>query len=96
MVLKLFNRFVFWTIILVAILATGKLDGNFVKIMLHKTSTVIIAFIVAESIWQLGYKIVLGSIETSIAAEKPSTIAAISIFRGILYAAIILGFCIGI
>lgn len=96
MVLKLFNRFIFWAIVLIAILATGRLDNNFIKIMLHKTATVLIAFIVAEAIWQLGFKIVLGSIETSISSEKPSTIMAISIFRGILYASIILGFSIGI
>jgi len=95
--MKIVNRFLVWIIFLLAIFIMGDLDKNFSKIMFHKIATVIIAYMIAELIWQLGYKIIFGPLESMVFDENAKTKAiAIAIFRGILYAAIILGFSIGI
>jgi len=63
-----------------------------VKTMLYKICLVVVAWGLAETIWGVGYKKVFGRAETIKYDEK----LPILIFRGILYAAIILALTMGL
>ncbi len=93
MIFKLFARFVFWAVILIIILLSNIIPSNFIPIMAHKAATIIIAYLTAEAIWITSYRLLLGSFESKLGRQSAVPMA---IFRGLLYAAIILGFSIGI
>jgi hypothetical protein len=65
--------------------------GN-IEVVLYKLCLVLIAMILAEVVWILFFKSVFGKVEETRSYDKRS----ILIFRGALYAAIILAVCLGL
>lgn len=73
--------------LLIALLRPGNIE-----VVLYKLCLVLIAMILAESVWILFFKSVFGKVEETRSYDKRS----ILIFRGALYAAIILAVCLGL
>jgi hypothetical protein len=94
-IIKIIFRYVIWALVAVLIITTGLLPNSTLNIMFYKTVSVIMAYILAEAIWHMSYKIIWGKLEDRFTVEDRS-LMAIAIFRGILYAAIIISFCSGI
>lgn len=65
--------------------------GN-IEVVLYKLCLVLIAMILAEVVWILFFKSVFGKVEEARSYDKRS----ILIFRGVLYAAIVLAVCLGL
>jgi len=94
-VIKIIFRYAIWAIVVALIIAAGLLPNNTLNIMFYKAVSVMMAYILAEAIWHMSYKIIWGKLEDRFTVEDRS-LMAIAIFRGILYAAIIISFCSGI
>ena len=63
-----------------------------IRLLLYKCCLVVFAVILAETIWILFYKFIFGRTEVMESYDKRSVL----IFRGVLYAAIILGLTLGL
>jgi len=73
--------------LLIALLRPGDIE-----LVLYKLCLVVIAMILAEVVWILFFKSVFGKVEETRSYDKRS----ILIFRGVLYAAIVLAVCLGL
>ena len=69
------------------------LKADMVALMLYKCCLILAGFILAEFIWVVGYKYIFGKIEKEDKSEEGRR--SILIFRGMLYASIILGLTLG-
>jgi hypothetical protein len=74
---------------LIALLKAGT-----ISVVLYKCCLILTAFILAEAIWVIGYKYIFGKIEKEGISEYNRR--SIMLFRGMLYAAIILGLTAGL
>lgn len=74
---------------LMAILKAGT-----ISVVLYKCCLLLAGFIVAEVIWVIGYKYIFGKIEKEGISEYDRR--SIMLFRGMLYAAVILGLTAGL
>lgn len=92
MVVKYLLRFGFPLLVVVGLVAL--LNTDMVRVMLYKCCLILAGFILAEFIWVVGYKYVFGRIEKEDKSEESKR--SILIFRGMLYAAIILGLTLGL
>jgi len=92
MVVKYLLRFGFPLIVVVGLVAL--LNADMVRVMLYKCCLILAGFILAEFIWVVGYKYVFGRIEKEDKSEESKR--SILMFRGMLYAAIILGLTLGL
>lgn len=63
-------------------------------LLIYKCCLILVAFILAEAIWLIGFKRTFGQIEREGITDESKR--SILIFRGILYAAIILGLTLGL
>lgn len=79
-------------LLLCLIFLSNRISDSFTHIMAHKIGTVAIGYLTAELLWQAGFKPVFGPMEKM----NKNDLIPLAIFRGFLYAAVILGFCIGI
>lgn len=70
------------------------LKPEMVTVILYKCCLILVGFTLAESIWVVGYKYVFGRVEKEDKSEESRR--SILIFRGMLYAAIILGLTLGL
>jgi phosphate/sulfate permease len=70
------------------------LRADMVSVMLYKCCLILAGFILAEFIWVVGYKYVFRRIEKEDKSEESKR--SILMFRGMLYAAIILGLTLGL
>lgn len=91
MVVKYLLRFGFPLLVVVGLVAILKAD--MVAVMLYKCCLILAGFILAEFIWVVGYKYIFGKIEKEGISEESKR--SILIFRGMLYASIILGLTLG-
>lgn len=74
---------------LIALLKAGT-----ISLVLYKCCLILTGFILAEGIWVVGYKYIFGKIEKEGISEYDRR--SIMLFRGMLYAAIILGLTAGL
>lgn len=74
---------------LIALLKAGT-----ISVVLYKCCLILTGFILAEAIWVIGYKYIFGKIEKEGISEYDRR--SIMLFRGMLYAAIILGLTAGL
>ena len=70
------------------------LKANTISVVLYKCCLILTGFILAETIWVVGYKYIFGKIEKEGIGEYDRR--SIMLFRGMLYAAIILGLTAGL
>lgn len=80
--------------LLVVVGLVALLNADMVRVMLYKCCLILAGFILAEFIWVVGYKYVFGRIEKEDKSEESKR--SILIFRGMLYASIILGLTLGL
>jgi hypothetical protein len=92
MVVKYLLRFGFPLLVVVGLVAL--LNADMVRVMLYKCCLILAGFVLAEFIWVVGYKYVFGRIEKEGVSEESKR--SILIFRGMLYASIILGLTLGL
>lgn len=72
----------------------GLLKADTILVVLYKCCLILTGFILAEVIWIVGYKYIFGKIEKEGISEYDRR--SIMLFRGMLYAAIILGLTAGL
>jgi len=77
---------------LIGLIALLKADT--ILVVLYKCCLILTGFILAEVIWVVGYKYIFGKIEKEGISEYDRR--SIMLFRGMLYAAIILGLTAGL
>ncbi len=70
------------------------LKADTISVVLYKCCLILTGFILAEAIWVIGYKYIFGKIEKEGISEYDRR--SIMLFRGMLYAAIILGLTAGL
>ncbi len=70
------------------------LKPEMIETMLYKCCLILTGFILAEFIWVVGYKYIFGKIEQEGITDESRR--SILIFRGMLYASIILGLTLGL
>lgn len=70
------------------------LKAGTISVVLYKCCLILTGFILAEGIWVVGYKYIFGKIEKEGISEYDRR--SIMLFRGMLYAAIILGLTAGL
>lgn len=94
MAFKIFLRFVIPIIFMFFIATFGDFSPDFWRIILHKTILVLWGYVVAEAIWQIGYKKFYGKLENVI--SRPNKGLALAVLKSSLYATIIISFAFGI
>ncbi len=70
------------------------LKADTISVVLYKCCLILTGFILAEAIWVVGYKYIFGKIEKEGISEYDRR--SIMLFRGMLYAAVILGLTAGL
>lgn len=91
-VLKYLLRFGIPMLIIIGLISIIRFDA--VLTMLYKCCLIFMGFTVAEIIWVVGYKYIFGKIEQEGMSEESKR--SVLMFRGMLYAAVIIGLTLGL